>query len=90
MLLVGLMGGIGMGAIAGARRTQSSFSTFLASTNPPDLTVTIHGANANSAASSQGDGSGFCSSRQIYAVPDPTVPVGSVNDYRPDAQSRVR
>jgi hypothetical protein len=40
-----------MGAIAAARRTQSSFSTFLASTNPPDLTVTIYGANANNAVS---------------------------------------
>ena len=50
VLLIGLVGGVGMGALAAARRTQSSFSTFLASTNPPDLTVTIYGANANSAA----------------------------------------
>ncbi|MGD0395048.1 MAG: FtsX-like permease family protein, partial [Acidimicrobiales bacterium] len=50
VVLVGLVGGVGMGAIAAARRTQSSFSTFLASTNPPDLTVTIYGANANGAA----------------------------------------
>jgi hypothetical protein len=47
VLVIGLVGGLGMGAIAAARRTQSSFSTFLASTNPPDLTVTIYGANAN-------------------------------------------
>ena len=39
-LLVGLIGGLAMGAVAGARRTQSSFSTFLASTNPSDLLVT--------------------------------------------------
>jgi hypothetical protein len=51
VLLIGLVGGVGMGAIAAARRTQSSFSTFLASTNPPDLTVTIYGANANNAGS---------------------------------------
>ena len=51
VLLIGLVGGLGMGAIAAARRTQSSFSTFLASTNPPDLTVTIFGANANNASS---------------------------------------
>jgi hypothetical protein len=50
VLLIGLVGGVGMGALAAARRTQSSFSTFLASTNPPDLTVTIYGANANSTA----------------------------------------
>lgn len=51
VLLIGLVGGLGMGAIAAARRTQSSFSTFLASTNPPDLTVTVYGANANNASS---------------------------------------
>ncbi len=39
VLLVGLVGGLGMGAIAGARRTQSSFPTFLASTNPSNLSV---------------------------------------------------
>jgi hypothetical protein len=47
ILLIGLVGGVGMGAVAAARRTQSSFSTFLASTNPPDLTITIFGANSN-------------------------------------------
>ncbi len=49
VLLIGLVGGVGMGALAAARRTESSFSTFLANTNPPDLTVTIFGANSNSA-----------------------------------------
>lgn len=34
ILLVGLIGGLALGAVAGARRTQSSFSTYLASTNP--------------------------------------------------------
>src|SRR5947209_1114888 len=38
-LLVGLLGGLAMGAVAGARRTQSSFPTYLASTNPADLKV---------------------------------------------------
>jgi hypothetical protein len=37
ILLIGLVGGLAMGAVAAARRTQSSFPTFLASTNPPDL-----------------------------------------------------
>ena len=32
-----------MGALAGARRTQSSFGAFLASTNPADLSVTAQG-----------------------------------------------
>lgn len=38
-LLVGLVGGVAMGAVAAARRTQSSFPAFLASTNPEDLKV---------------------------------------------------
>ena len=39
VLLVGLMGGVAMGAVAGARRTESSFSRFLADTNPSDLSL---------------------------------------------------
>lgn len=39
VLLIGLVGGIAMGSVAAARRTQASFATFLASTNPSDLTV---------------------------------------------------
>jgi hypothetical protein len=39
VLLVGLLGGLAMGAISGARRTQSYFPSFLASTNPSDLLV---------------------------------------------------
>jgi ABC-type lipoprotein release transport system permease subunit len=39
VLLVGLLGGLAMGAIAGARRTESSFPKYLASTHPSDLLV---------------------------------------------------
>ena len=39
VLLIGLVGGVAMAAVAGARRTQSSFPTYLASTNPSDLQV---------------------------------------------------
>jgi hypothetical protein len=38
-LLIGLIGGLAMGAVAGARRTQSSFPAYLGSTDPSDLTV---------------------------------------------------
>src|SRR6185369_16499191 len=38
-LLVGLVGGLALGAIAGARRTQSSYPRFMKSTNPSDLIV---------------------------------------------------
>jgi FtsX-like permease family/MacB-like periplasmic core domain len=47
ILLVGLVGGVAMGSIAAARRTQSSFSVFLASTNPSDLSVPTFGASAS-------------------------------------------
>jgi hypothetical protein len=39
VLLVGLLGGLSMGAVATARRTESSFPAFLASTNPSNLSV---------------------------------------------------
>ncbi|HTK17125.1 MAG TPA: ABC transporter permease [Acidimicrobiia bacterium] len=44
-LLVGLLGGLSMGAIAGGRRTQSSFPKFLKSTHPSDLLV-VHNDSA--------------------------------------------
>jgi hypothetical protein len=37
VLLIGLVGGLAMGSIAAARRTESSFPIYLASTHPPDL-----------------------------------------------------
>lgn len=47
VLLVGLVGGLAMGALAGARRTQSSFATYLASTNPSSLGITVFGGIGN-------------------------------------------
>src|SRR5207247_8146730 len=41
VLLIGSVGGLAVGAIAGARRTQSSFPAFLESTNPSDITIEI-------------------------------------------------
>ena len=37
VLLLGLVGGVAMAAVAGARRTQASFPAYLASTNPGDV-----------------------------------------------------
>jgi hypothetical protein len=37
VVLIGLVGGVAMAAVAGARRTQSSFPVYLASTHPSDL-----------------------------------------------------
>jgi FtsX-like permease family len=45
VVLIALLGGVALGALAGARRTQSSYSDFLASTNPSDLGVFTGFAN---------------------------------------------
>lgn len=50
VLLIGLIGGIAMGSIAAARRTQSSYPAFLAGTNGSDLTMSTYGVVPNSAA----------------------------------------
>ena len=43
VLLIAVLGGVAMASIAGARRTQSSYPAFLASTNPSDLVVSSFG-----------------------------------------------
>ena len=48
VVLIGFLGGLGLGGLAAARRTQSSFSTFLATTNPSNLTITVYGAQSGS------------------------------------------
>jgi hypothetical protein len=40
--LIGLTGGVAMGSLAAARRTQSSFAAFLASTRPSDLSLSAY------------------------------------------------
>jgi hypothetical protein len=39
IVLIALVGGVAMGALTAARRTQSSFPTYLASTSPSDLSI---------------------------------------------------
>ncbi len=46
IVLIGLVGGIAMASIAGARRTQSSYPTFISSTNPSTLTISAFAANS--------------------------------------------
>lgn len=41
-LVVGLVGGLGLGAVAGARRTQSAFADTLAATNTSDLQIQFY------------------------------------------------
>jgi hypothetical protein len=45
ILLIGLTGGLAMASVAAARRTQSSYLTFLKSTNPSTLTMAIFGGD---------------------------------------------
>jgi len=45
VVLVGTIGGLALGSLAAARRTQSSYDTFLASTNPSDLAMTVYAPN---------------------------------------------
>jgi hypothetical protein len=54
ILLIGLVGGLSMGAVAAARRTQSSFPTFVASTDPPDLEGITSFVNQMPGAAGQG------------------------------------
>ena len=52
-LLVGLVGGVAMGSISAARRNQSAYPKFLASTNPSDLffsSFSTGGPSGNNAA----------------------------------------
>ena len=62
--MVALIGGLGLGSLAAARRTQSSFSVLLAATNPSDLDVSIYsggngGPNVGSSARSPGRSHGY-------------------------------
>ncbi len=45
VLLVGLIGGLAMASVAAGRRTASSFTTYLASTNPADIQLFTGFAN---------------------------------------------
>ena len=52
VLLIGMIGGIAMASVAAARRTQSSYPAFLASTNPSDLTMTVYSTGSGAAGAS--------------------------------------
>ena len=58
VLLIGLVGGLSMAAVAGARRTQSSFPIYLASTSPSDLNF-LSGFYKSGAVDNSGYDSGY-------------------------------
>jgi ABC-type antimicrobial peptide transport system permease subunit len=68
-VLVGLLGGLAMGAVAAGRRTQSAFATYLASTNPSELRMVTGGYNP-AVASDVGYGPAFI--RAIAHLPHVT------------------
>jgi hypothetical protein len=41
VVLVGLIGGVAMASVEAGRRTQSAYATFMASTDPSDLTLSV-------------------------------------------------
>jgi len=52
VLLVGLLGGLAVGAVAGARRTQSAYPTYLSGSHASDLEVTVYLDDGNDPAHS--------------------------------------
>ncbi len=50
-ILIGLLGGVAMASIAGARRTQSSYPTYVASTDPSTLSYSVYNGEGQSPAS---------------------------------------
>ena len=52
VILVGLLGGLGMEAVAGARRTQSAYPTYLVRSHASDLDVNIYLDHGNDPARS--------------------------------------
>jgi len=75
VVLVGLVGGVAMGALAAARRTQSSFATYVASTDPSNLDVSVFGGfnNSNGAVYSE------ASTKEIAALPGVRHVEASIN-----------
>ncbi len=74
-LLLGLLGGLAMGSLAAARRTQSSYSALLESTNPSQIAVATAIANP-----ALGNGQGYDPAivREIAQLPDVTAVASAV------------
>src|ERR1700691_2248230 len=89
ILLVGLVGGLAMGALAAARRTQSSFATYLASTNPSNFDVSVFGGFNNAS----GTNYSAAATSQIAALPGVThveaAIVLTASPLRPDGAPRL-
>ena len=69
ILLVGLLGGLAMGAVAGARSTQSSFPTLMAQANSSDLIGLSGVGNVGNVAIAQTNGYNAALQRKIAHLP---------------------
>lgn len=79
-VLIALLGGVALGAVSAARRTQSAFPTYLASTNPSNLSLETAGwqpGQPNSA------GSSLAGEHLVAHLP---LVVGATNSYSLNAQ----
>jgi hypothetical protein len=89
VLLIGLTGGMALGSIAAARRTQSSFPRFLASTDPSDMTVSVIGFGANVPVLTTTIGH-LAGVKRVAAIDSPNlVPVTTSGAPGPGAQAKV-
>ena len=61
-LIIGLLGGVAMTSVAGARRTQAAYPEFISSTSPSDLTMAVYASQSNG-------GSGPNLKREIRSLP---------------------
>jgi hypothetical protein len=50
-LIIGLVGGVAIGSLTAARRTESSFKVFLHHTNPSDMSILLYAPNQTTALS---------------------------------------
>jgi hypothetical protein len=69
ILLVGLLGGVAMGAVAGARSTQSSFPTLMDQANSSDLIGLSGVGNVGNVAAAQTNGYSAALQRKIAHLP---------------------
>jgi MacB-like periplasmic core domain/FtsX-like permease family len=89
VLLVGLLGGLSMAALAGARQTESSFSRFYASTNPSNLDggIAVFNPSAGSAYDSGYSASRVATLAHLPLVENVGVDVGlNMGPVTPDGE----
>ena len=93
VLLIGLVGGLALASLAGARRTASSFGTYLASTNPSNMSLLINAPNETQAFSRLPDVShvatyvagGF----EAFPAANPSTFLNGTPAQRPNSARRV-